>query len=170
MNHNGWEFALCACCALSCSVMLDSCDPTDWTCKASLCMGLYRQEYQSRLPFLSPGDLPNPGIESRSPALQTLYWLSYEGSPLMGMGKFNLNDHYINYCGKEFIRRNVSAFIVNRFQNAVLKCSLRNDRMVLVHSQGKPFNITVIQVYALSTDAKEAKVDGSMKTYITIWN
>ena len=88
-----------------------------------------------------------------------------------GLGEFNSNDHYINYCGKEFIRRNVSAFIVNRrFQNAVLKCSLRNDRMILVHSQGKPFNITVIQVYALSTDAKEAKVDGSMKTYITIWS
>ena len=135
--------------------------PWDW---------LYRQEYQSRLPFLSPGDLPNPGIEPRSPALQTLYRLSYEGSPWMGMGNFNSNDHYFNYCGKEFIRRNVSAFIVNRFQNAVLKCSLRNDRMILVHSQGKPFNITVIQVYALSTDAKEAKVDGSMKTYITIWS
>ena len=134
-------------------------------------MGFYRQEYRSRLPFLSPGDLPNPGIEPRSSALQTLYRLSYEGSPWMGVGKFNSNDHYINYCGKEFIRRNVSAFIVNRrFQNAVLKCSLRNDRMILVHSQGKPFNITVIQVYALSTDAKEAKVDGSMKTYITIWS
>ena len=77
----------------------------------------------------------------------------------MGMGKFNLNDHYINYCGKEFIRRNVSAFIVNRFQNAVLKCSLRNDRMVLVHSQGKPFNITVIQVYVPTTDAKEDGVE-----------
>ena len=65
------------------------------------------------------------------------------------MGKFNSDDHYIYYCGQESLRRNGVALIVNkRVQNAVLGCNLKNDRMISVWFQGKPFNITVIQVYA----------------------
>ena len=68
-----------------------------------------------------------------------------------GMGEFNSDDHYIYYCGQESLRRNGIAIIVNtRVQNAVLGCNLKNDRMISVHFQGKPFNMTVIQVYALT--------------------
>jgi len=75
-----------------------------------------------------------------------------------GMGKFNSYDHYIYYCGQEFLRRNGVDIIVNkRVQNAVLGCNLKNDRMISVRFQGKPFNITIIQVYAL-TSAEEAEV------------
>ena len=64
-----------------------------------------------------------------------------------GMGEFNLDDHYIYYYGQESLRRNRVAIMVNkRFQNAVLGCNLKNDRMISVHFQGKPFNITVLQV------------------------
>ena len=73
-----------------------------------------------------------------------------------GMGEFNSDDHYIYYCGQESLRRNGVAIMVNkRAWNAVLK----NDRMISVHFQGKPFNITVIQVCAPTTDAKEAEVE-----------
>ena len=76
------------------------------------------------------------------------------------MGKFNSDDHYIYYCGQKSLRRNGVALIVNkRVQTAVLGCNLKNDRMTLVHFQGKPFNITVIQVYAPTTEAKEAEVE-----------
>ena len=77
-----------------------------------------------------------------------------------GMGEFNSDDHYIYYCGKESLRRNGVAIMVNkRVQNAVLGCNLKNDRMISVCFQGKPFNITVIQVYAPSSNAKEAEVE-----------
>ena len=76
------------------------------------------------------------------------------------MGTFNSDNHYIYYCGQESLRRNGVAIIVNqRVQNAVLGYSLKNDRMISVHFQGKPFNITVIQVYAPTTNAKESEVD-----------
>ena len=76
------------------------------------------------------------------------------------MVKFNSDDHYIYYYGQESLRRNGVALLVHkRVQNAVLGCNLKNDRMISVHFQGKPFNITVIQVYAPTTDAKEAEVD-----------
>ena len=65
-----------------------------------------------------------------------------------GMGEFNSDDHYIYYCGQESLRRNGVAVMVNqRVQNAVLGCNLKNDRMISVHLQDKPFNLTVIQVY-----------------------
>ena len=68
-----------------------------------------------------------------------------------GMGEFNSDDHYVYYCGQESLRRNGVVIIVNkRVQNAVLGCNLKNDRMISVHFQGKPFSITVIQVYALT--------------------
>ena len=76
-----------------------------------------------------------------------------------GMGEFNSDDHYIYYCGQKFLRRNGVAIIVNkRVQNAVLGCSLKNDRMISVRFQGKPFNITVIQVYAPTSNAEEAEM------------
>ena len=77
-----------------------------------------------------------------------------------GMGEFNSDDHYIYYCGQESLRINGVAIIVNkRVQNAVLGCNLKNDRTISVHFQGKPFNITVIQVYAPTTNAEEAEVE-----------
>ena len=77
-----------------------------------------------------------------------------------GMCEFNSDDHYIYYRGQESLRRNGVAIMVNkRVQNAVLGCNLKNDRMISVHFQGKPFNITVIQGYALITDARETEVD-----------
>jgi len=77
-----------------------------------------------------------------------------------GTGEFNSDDHYIYYCGKESLRRSGVALIVKkRVQNAVLGCNLKNDRIISVHFQGKPFNITVIQVYALTINAEEAGVE-----------
>ena len=74
------------------------------------------------------------------------------------MGKFNSDDHYIYYCGQESLRRNGVAIMVNkRVQNAVLGCNLKNDRMISVHFEGKAFNITVIHVYAPTTNAKEVE-------------
>jgi len=76
------------------------------------------------------------------------------------MGEFNLDDHYIYYCGQESLRRNGVALTVNkRVRNAVLGCTLKNDRIISVCFQGKLFNITVIQVYAPSTKAEEAEVE-----------
>ena len=77
-----------------------------------------------------------------------------------GMGEFNLDDHYIYYCGQESLRRNGVAIMVNkRFRNAVPGWNLKNNRMISVHLQGKPFNITVIQVYAPTSNAEEAEVE-----------
>ena len=75
-----------------------------------------------------------------------------------GMGEFNSDDHYIYYCGQESLRRNGIAIMVNkRVRNAVLGCNLKKDRMISVCFQGKPFNITVIQVYAPTSNAEEAE-------------
>ena len=77
-----------------------------------------------------------------------------------GMGEFNSDDHYIYYCGQESLRRNGVAIMVNkRVQNAELGCSLKNNRMISVLFQGKPFNIMVIQVYAPTGNAEEAEVE-----------
>ena len=77
-----------------------------------------------------------------------------------GMGEFNSDDHCIYYCGQESLRRNGVAIIVNkRVQNAVLGCNLKSDRMISVHFQGKPFNITVIQVYAPTSNVEKAEVE-----------
>ena len=77
-----------------------------------------------------------------------------------GMGEFNSDDHYIYYCGQESVRRNGIAIMVNkRVQNAVLGCNLKNDRMISACFQGKPFNITVIQAYAPTSNAEEAEVE-----------
>ena len=77
-----------------------------------------------------------------------------------GMGEFNSDDRCIYYCGQESLRRNGVTIIANkRVRNAVLGCNLKNNRIISVHFQGKPFSITVIQVYALTTDAEEAEAD-----------
>ena len=77
-----------------------------------------------------------------------------------GMGAFNSDDHYIYYCGQESLRRNGVVIMVNKkVPNAVLGCNLKNDRMISVHFQGKPFNMTVIQAYAPTSNAEEAEVE-----------
>ena len=82
-----------------------------------------------------------------------------------GIDEFNSDDHYIYYCGQESRRRNGVAIMVNkRVQNAVLGCNLKNGRMISIRFQGKPFYITVIQVYAPTSNTE---VNGSMKTYKT---
>ena len=76
-----------------------------------------------------------------------------------GMGEFNSDDHYIYYCGQESLRRNGVAIMVSkRARNAVLGCNLKDDRMISVHFQGKPYKITVIQVYAPNSNGEEAEV------------
>ena len=77
-----------------------------------------------------------------------------------GMGEFNSDDHCIDYCGQELLRRNGVVIIVKkRVRNAVLGCNLRNDRMISVRFQGKPFNITVIQVYAPTRNVEETEAE-----------
>ena len=77
-----------------------------------------------------------------------------------GMGEFNSDDHYIYYCGQESLRRNGVATLLNkRVQNAVLGYNLKNDRRISVRFKGKPFNITVIQVYATTSNTEEAEVE-----------
>ena len=86
-----------------------------------------------------------------------------------GMGEFNSDDHFIYYCGQESLRRNGVAIIVNkRVRNPILGCNLKNDRMISVCFQGKPFNISVIQVYATTRNAEEAEVEWFVKTYKTV--
>ena len=85
-----------------------------------------------------------------------------------GMGEFNSDDHYIYYCGQESLSRNGLAITVNkRVQNAVLGCNLKNDRMISVHFQGKPFNIKVFQIYSQPVMLKKLKLNGFIKTYKT---
>ena len=77
------------------------------------------------------------------------------------MGEYNSDDHYIYYCGQESLRRNGVAIIVSKgVRNAVLGCNLKNERMISVRFQGKPFNITVIQIYSPASNTEEAKVEG----------
>ena len=77
-----------------------------------------------------------------------------------GMGEFNSDNHYIYYCGQESLRRNGVAIMLNkRVQNAVLGCNLKNDKMISVRFQGKLFNITVMQVYASTSNTEEAEVE-----------
>ena len=76
-----------------------------------------------------------------------------------GMGEFNSDDYYIYYCGQESLRRNIAIIVNKRVQNAVLGCNLKNDRMISVRFQGKPFSITVIQAYAPTNNAEEDEVE-----------
>ena len=89
-----------------------------------------------------------------------IYILEISELKWTGMGEFNSDDHYIYYCGQESLRRNAVAIMVNRrVQNAVLGCNLKNNRMISVRFQGKPFNITIIQVYAPTSNAEEAEAE-----------
>ena len=82
------------------------------------------------------------------------------------MGEFNSDDHYMYYCGQESLRKNGVAIIVNkRVGNAILGCNLKNNIIILVRFQGKPFNITVTQVYTKPLMPKKLKLNGSMMTY-----
>ena len=86
--------------------------------------------------------------------------LGISGLKWTGMGEFNSDDRYIYYCGQESLRRNRVAIIVNRrVQNAVLGCNLKNDRMISVRFEGKPFNVTVIQAYAPTSNTEEAEAE-----------
>ena len=75
------------------------------------------------------------------------------------MGEFNSDDHYIYYCGQESLRNGLALIVDKRIRNAVVGCSLKNDRVTSVCFQGKPFSITVIQVYAPTSNAEEAEVE-----------
>ena len=79
--------------------------------------------------------------------------LGISGLKWMETGKFNSDDYYIYYCGQESLRRNEVALVVNKSSKCSIGCNLKNNKMISVHFQGKPFNITVIQVYAPTTDA-----------------
>ena len=124
------------------------CYATPWTVahQAPPSMGFSRREYWSGLPFPSPEDLPNPGIEPRSPALRADALTSEP--PWIRVGELDSVNHYIYHCGQESLRRHGVALRVNKS----LKCSTwvqsQTDRMISVGFQGNPFNIIVIQVYA----------------------
>ena len=106
------------------------------------------------------GRSPGEGNDNHSSILLILFTGFSRQEYWSGLPFHSPGDHYIYYCGKESLRRNGVAIIVNkRVQNAVLECNLKNDRMISVHFQGKPFNITVNQVYALTSNAEEAKVE-----------
>ena len=122
-----------------------------WCCKEQYCIGTWNvgSMNQGKLEVVKQ-EMTRVNIDILE--ISKLKWT--------GMGEFNSDDYYIYYCRQEFLRRNGVAFIVNkRVWNAVLGCNLKNDRMISVHFQGKPFNITVIQVYALTSNAEEAEVE-----------
>ena len=119
-------------------------------CKEQYCIGTWnvRSMNQGKLEVVKQMARVNIDILE----ISKLRWIE--------MGEFNSDDHYIYYCGQESLRRNGVANIVNkRVQNAVLGYNLKNDRMISVCFQGKPFNITVIQVYALTGNNEEAEVE-----------
>ena len=120
-------------------------------CKEQYCIGTWNVR------FMDQGRLK---VVKQEMAIVNINILGISELKWIGMGEFNLDDRYIYYSGQESLRRNGVPIIVNKkVQNVVLGCKLTNDRMISVHLQGKPFNITVFQVYAPTTDAEEAKVD-----------
>ena len=120
-------------------------------CKGKQCIGTWT---------VRPHDQSKLEVVKQEIARVTINILGISELKWIGMGKFNSDDHYIYYCGQESLRRNRVAIIVNkRVQNTVLGCNLKNDRMISVCFQGKPFNITVIQVYAPISNAEEAEVE-----------
>ena len=122
-----------------------------WCCRDQCCIGTWniRSMNQGKMDMVKQAVV---GINNNILAISEFKWIR--------MGEFNSDCHYIYHCGQESHRRNVVTLIVNnRVWNAVLGCSLKNDRMIMVHFQGKPFNITAIQIYVPTTNAKEAEVD-----------
>ena len=123
-----------------------------WCCKEQYCIGTWNVR------FMNQGKLE---MVKQEMARVNINILGISELKWTGMGEFNSNDHYIYYCGQETLRRNWVAIMVNkRVCNALLGCNLKNDRMISVHFQGKPFNITVIQAYAPTSNAEEAEVEG----------
>ena len=128
-------------------------------CKEQYCRGTWnvRSMNQGKLEAVKQ---EMARVNVNIPGISKLKWA--------GMGEFNSDDHYIYYWGQESLRRNGVAIMVNkRVRNALPGCSLKNNRMISVRLQGKPFNITVIQVYAPTSNAEELKLNGIMKTYKT---
>ena len=122
-----------------------------WCCKEQYCIGTWkvRSMNQGKLEVVKQ-EMARVNIDILG--ISELKWT--------GMGEFNSDDHYIYYCGQESLRRNGVSIMVNkRVWNAVLGCNLKNDRMISVRLQGQPFNITVIQVYAPTSNAEETKVE-----------
>jgi len=120
-------------------------------CKEKYCIGTWNVR------FMNQGKLE---VVKQEMASVNVDILGISKLKWAGMGEFNSDDLYIYYCGQESLRRKVVAIIVNkRVQNTVPGCNLKNDRMISVHFQGKPFSITVIQVYAPTSNAKEAEVE-----------
>ena len=120
-------------------------------CKKQYCIGTWnvRSMNQGKLEVVKQ-EVASMKVDI--PEISKLKWT--------GMGEFNSDDHCIYYCGQQSLRRNGVALIVNkRVWNAVLGCNLKTDRMISVYFQGKPFNITVIQVYATTSNAEEAEVE-----------
>ena len=119
-----------------------------WCCKEQYCKGTWnvRSMNQGKLTVIKQG---MARVNVNILGISELKWT--------GMGEFNSDDHCIYYCGQESLRNNGVAIMVNkRVRNAVLGCSLKNDRMISIRFQGKPFNITVIQVYAPTSNTEEA--------------
>ena len=122
-----------------------------WYCKEQYCIGTWNVR------SINQGKLE---VVKQKMARVNINILGISELKWTGMGEINSDGHYIYYCGQELLRKNGVAITVNqRFQNEVLGCNLKNDRMISVHFQGKPFNIMVIQVYAPTSNAEEAEVE-----------
>ena len=130
-----------------------------WLCKEQYCIRIWN------LRFMNQG---KSDVVQQEMAKVNIDILGISELKWTRMGEFNSDDHYIYYCGQESLGRNGVALVVNwRVQNTVLGYSLKKDRIILVHFQGKPFNITVIQVIPLPLMLKELKLNSCMKTYKT---
>ena len=122
-----------------------------WCCKEQYCIGTWN------VSSMNQGNLE---VVKQEMARMNSNILGISEPKLTGMGEFNSNDYYIYYCRQQILRKNGVAIIVNkRVQNAVPGCNLKNDRMISVHFQGKPFNITIIQVYAPTSNNEETEVE-----------
>ena len=122
-----------------------------WCCKEQYCIGTWnvRSTNQGKLEVVKQ-EMARVNINILG--ISELRWT--------GMGEFNSDYHYIYYCGKKALRRNGIAIMLNKIiRNAVLGCNLKNDRMISVRFQGKPFNIMVMQAYASTSNAEEAEVE-----------
>ena len=128
-----------------------------WCCKEQYCIGTWnvRSTNQGKLEVVKQ-EMARVNINILG--ISELRWT--------GMGEFNSDDHYIYYCGQKSLRRNGIAIMLNKIiRNAVLGCNLKNDRMISVPFQGKPFNIMVIMSMPQPVMLKNLKLNGSMKTY-----
>ena len=131
-----------------------------WCCKEQYCIGTWNVR------SMNWGKLE---MVKQEMARVTIDILGIRELKWTGIGEFNSDDHYIYYCGQESLRRNGVALIDNkRVWNALLGCNFKNETMISVHFQDRPFNITVVPVYAPTSNAEEEKLNSSMKTYKTL--